>query len=161
MQLGRASLTAVCSSLLLVGVSVRSTHAQSIQEGKLTGTVFSEDRLALPGATVEISSPALITATRSTTSSAKGSYVFLNLRPGRYKLTASMGGFKTVSHDNIDIAPGAAATLDLTLPVGAIQETVVVSGGEHCPKVRPRTAQDGTSCAAEQMRGLVRSNRSV
>ena len=56
MQLGRASLTAICSSLFLVGGSAGSLRAQSIQEGKLTGTVVSEDRLALPGATVEISS---------------------------------------------------------------------------------------------------------
>jgi hypothetical protein len=110
-------------------MSVEAVHAQSMQEGKLTGTVFSEDKLALPGATVEISSPALITATRTTTSSAKGSYVFLNLPPGRYKLTASMSGFKTVSRDSIDVGAGAVATLDVTLPVGAFQETIVISGG--------------------------------
>src|SRR6266480_4703734 len=129
MRLGRASLTAISASLCLVGGSVGSLHAQSIQEGKITGTVVSEDRLALPGATVEISSPALITGTRSTTTSAKGSYVFLNVLPGKYKLTASSGGFKTVSRANIDVAAGAVATVDLTLPVGTIQETIEVSGG--------------------------------
>ena len=129
MQLGRASLTAICTSVFLVGGGVGSLLAQSIQEGKITGTVVSEDRLALPGATVEISSPALITGTRSTTTSAKGSYVFLNVRPGKYKLTASSGGFKTVSRGSIDVAAGAVVTLDLTLPVGTIQETIEVSGG--------------------------------
>jgi hypothetical protein len=110
-------------------VSVRIAHAQSVQQGKITGNVVSEDQLALPGATIEISSPALITGTRSTTSSSKGSYVFLNVPPGRYKLSASSNGFKTVSRDNIDVAAGAVVTLDLTLPVGTMQETIVVSGG--------------------------------
>jgi hypothetical protein len=129
MQLGKASWTAISCSLLLVGLSVRTGHAQSIQQGKITGTVDSEDRLALPGATIEISSPALMTGTRSTTSSSKGSYVFLNVPPGKYKLSASSSGFKTVSRDDIDVAAGAVVTLDLTLPVGTMQETIVVSGG--------------------------------
>jgi hypothetical protein len=129
MQLGKASWTAISCSLLLVGLSVRTGHAQSIQQGKITGTVVSEDRLALPGATIEISSPALMTGTRSTTSSSKGSYVFLNVPPGKYKLSASSSGFKTVSRDDIDVAAGAVVTLDLTLPVGTMQETIVVSGG--------------------------------
>jgi len=82
MQLGRVSLTAACFSLVLVGVSVRTGHAQSIQQGKITGTVVSEDKLSLPGATVEISSPALITGSRSVTTSTKGSYVFPTFRRG-------------------------------------------------------------------------------
>jgi len=129
MRLGKASWTAISCSLLLVGVSARTGHAQSIQQGKITGTVVSEDRLALPGATIEISSPALMSGTRSTTSSSKGSYVFLNVPPGKYKLSASSSGFKTVSRDDIDVAAGAVVTLDLTLPVGTMQETIVVSGG--------------------------------
>jgi hypothetical protein len=129
MRLGRPTWTAISCSLLFVGASARMGLAQSIQQGKITGTVVSEDRLALPGATVEISSPALLSGTRSTTTSAKGSYVFLNVPPGKYKLTASSGGFKTVSRANIDVAAGAVATLDLTLPVGTIQETIEVSGG--------------------------------
>ncbi len=129
MQSGRASSTAISVCLLLVGFGAAAVHAQSIQEGKLTGTVASEDRLALPGAAIEISSPALITGTRSTTTSAKGTYVFLNVPPGKYKLTASSTGFKTVARDSIEVTAGGVVTLDLTLPVGTMQETVTVSGG--------------------------------
>lgn len=127
MQLGRASLTAMCFSLVLVGVSVRPGHAQAISEGKMTGTVVSEDGMALPGATLEISSPALIAGKQSATTSAKGSYVFLNLPVGRYKISVSRDGFKQVTRDNINVSAGAVVTLDLTLPVGTVQETVVVT----------------------------------
>ena len=51
MQLRRAPFIAVCLTLLLVGVNVRSVRAQAIHEGKLTGTVTSEDGAPLPGAT--------------------------------------------------------------------------------------------------------------
>ena len=69
MRLGRAPLTAMCLSLLLVGVSVRSVRAQAILEGKVTGTVTSEDGVPLPGAAVEISSPSLLAVKRSATTS--------------------------------------------------------------------------------------------
>jgi hypothetical protein len=119
----------MCFSLALAGLSAGTAYAQSIQEGKITGTVLSEDKLALPGATIEITSPALITGTRSVPTSTKGAYVFLNLPPGKYKLTASSSGFKTVTRDNIDVSAGGSVTLDLTLPVGTVQETIVVTGG--------------------------------
>ena len=58
----------------------------------------------MPGATVEISSPSLMAGTRSAVTSADGSYVFLNLPAGRYTVTASLAGFKTVVRENIEVS---------------------------------------------------------
>jgi hypothetical protein len=127
MQFGRTSWTATCLCLLLVGVSVESARAQSILEGKVTGTVMSEDGVPLPGATVEISSPALLAVKRSTTTSAKGTYVFLNLPVGKYQVTASRDAFKTVIQENIDVSAASVLTVDLTLPVGTVEERVTVT----------------------------------
>jgi outer membrane receptor protein involved in Fe transport len=127
MQLGRTSWTAMCLSLLLVGVSVRSVRAQAITEGKMTGTVMSEDGVPLPGATVEISSPALLAGKRTATTSARGSFVFLNLPVGRYQITASRDAFKTVVRENIDVSAATVATVDVTLPVGTVEERVTVT----------------------------------
>jgi hypothetical protein len=120
-----AAITAL--SLVLAGLSVTSVRAQAIHEGKLTGIVYAEDRAALPGATVEISSPALLAGKKSTTVSAKGMYVFLNLPVGVYTVTASMSGFKTMVRENIEVSPDSAMTLDIVLPVGAVTETVTVT----------------------------------
>jgi len=127
MQVGRASLTALCFSLTFLGAGLRSVHAQAIHEGKITGTVVSEDGMGLPGATLEISSPALITGTQSATTSPRGTYVFLNLPVGKYKITATRDGFKRVARTNIEITAGGSVTLNLTLPVGGVQETVEVT----------------------------------
>ena len=127
MQLRRAPFTAVCLTLLLVGVNVRSVRAQAILEGKVTGTVTSEDGAPLPGATVEISSPALLAVKRSTTTSARGTYVFLNLPPGKYRLTATRDAFKTVIQENIDVTAASVLTVDMTLPVGKVEEQVTVT----------------------------------
>ncbi len=56
-----------CVSLFLVGGWASAVHAQAIHEGKLAGTVASEDQAVIPGATVEISSPALMSGARSAT----------------------------------------------------------------------------------------------
>jgi hypothetical protein len=112
--------------LLLVGVGVQSVRAQAILEGKVTGTVTSEDGEPLPGATVEISSPALL-GTRSTTTSTRGTYFFLNLPVGKYTVTASRDAFKTVQQGNVEVSAASVVTVDLTLPVGTVQEKVTVT----------------------------------
>ena len=124
MQWGKASLTATCVSLLLGGVTAR---AQGIYEGRITGTVTSEDGIALPGTNVEVSSPGLIGGSQTATTSAKGSYVLLNLPVGSYRVTVSRDGFKTVTRENVDVGAGSTVTLDLVMPVGTVQETVTVT----------------------------------
>jgi hypothetical protein len=115
-----------CFSLLFA-IGATPLRAQAVHEGKLTGTVSSEDHAVMPGATVEISSPAQMGGTKSATTSANGTYVFLNLMPGRYTVTASMSGFKTVVRNNIEVSADTTVTLDVVLPVGAVSETVTVS----------------------------------
>jgi hypothetical protein len=126
MHLGRTLAAATCFSLLFA-IGALPLRAQAVHEGKLTGTVTSEDHAVMPGATVEISSPAQMGGAKSATTSGNGTYVFLNLMPGRYTVTVSMSGFKTVVRDNIDVAADTTVTLDIALPVGAVSETVTVS----------------------------------
>jgi hypothetical protein len=119
-------LATFCFLFSLV-LSARSASAQAIHEGKLTGTVAGADHAVIPGATVEISSPALMPGTRSTTTSENGTYLFLNLPVGRYSVTTSIAGFKTVVRENITVSGDATVTLDFILPVGEIKESVTVS----------------------------------
>lgn len=126
MHSGTKLVAATCLSLLFVGASAPPVRAQAIHEGKLTGTVAGEDQAVIPGATVEIVSPALM-GPRSTVSSANGIYVFLNLPVGRYTVTGSLSGFKTVVRENIEVSADATVTLDIVLPVGSYSETITVS----------------------------------
>ena len=151
MQLGRASSTALCLSLLLVGVSVSPVRAQAILEGKLTGTVTSEDGVPLPGATVEISSPALL-GTRTTTTSTRGTYVLLNLPPGKYRLTASRDAFKTVVQENVDVSAASVLTVNMTLPVGTVQEQVMVTA--ESPIVDTKTSTIDSKIDQEMLQRL-------
>ena len=122
----RVGSVACCSFVCLL-LCANLVRAQAIHEGKLTGTVAGEDRAVIPGATVEISSPALLGGPRSGTTSDSGTYLFLNLPIGRYTVTASLSGFKTMVRENIDVSADATVSVDLILPVGEIKETVTVS----------------------------------
>ncbi len=72
--------------------------------------------------------PALLGGPRATTTAANGTYLFLNLPVGRYTVTASLTGFKTIVRENIEIVLRTRRSrVDLVLPVGEVKETVTVS----------------------------------
>jgi Carboxypeptidase regulatory-like domain/TonB-dependent Receptor Plug Domain len=114
--------------VLLVAIAgVTMVQAQSISGGKLTGTIMDDKGEPLPGVALEISGPALISGKRATTTTARGTYVFLDLPVGKYKLTATIPSFKTAVQENIAISVGTSLTVDLTMQLGAIEETITVT----------------------------------
>ena len=126
MHSGKGLAVAACLSVALVCALAPTARAQAIHEGKLTGTVTGEDHAVMPGATVEVAGPAMM-GPRSTVTSTNGTYAVLNLPAGRYTVTASLSGFKTVLRENIDVGGDATVTLDFVLPVGSYAETITVS----------------------------------
>jgi Carboxypeptidase regulatory-like domain/TonB dependent receptor len=152
MDSARKVVAVTCCSIFYLALCATSVSAQAITQGKLTGTVAAADRAVIPNVTVEISSPALMAGTRTTTTSDNGTYLFLNLPVGRYTVTASIAGFKTIVRENIDISPDATTTVDLVLPVGEIKETVTVSGAP--PIVDTKAATVDTRFTSEMLAKL-------
>lgn len=126
--------------------------AQSIQYGKITGTVVDESGAPIPGAQVEISSTALISGSRIVTTNESGTYIFLSLPVGAYYVTASLTGFKTSAMDNVRISGGDVATIDFKLEFGTVEETVTVSG--EAPLVDLKTSTVETKFGEEQLNRL-------
>jgi hypothetical protein len=63
----------------------------------------------------------------STVSSASGDYSFANLTPGEYQVEAAAPGFARLVHKGIHALIGQTVNLDLTLHVGASEQTVEVT----------------------------------
>ena len=82
----------------------------------------------LPGVTVEAASPVLIEKVRSVVSDAAGQYRIVDLRPGTYSVTFSLPGFTTVKREGIELSGNFVATVNADLRVGALEETVTVTG---------------------------------
>ncbi|MGB7217937.1 MAG: carboxypeptidase regulatory-like domain-containing protein [Vicinamibacterales bacterium] len=98
------------------------------QGGTIAGVVKDTSGAVLPGVTVEVASPALIERVRSAVTDGSGQYRIVDLRPGTYTVTAALTGFNTFKRDGIEISGIAVVTINADMKVGAIEETVTVSG---------------------------------
>ncbi len=94
----------------------------------ISGTVRDATGAVLPGVTVEAGSPALIEKVRTVVSDAAGQYKVVSLPPGVFTVTFSLTGFGSVRREGIELTTGFTATVDSELRVGAVEETVTVSG---------------------------------
>jgi hypothetical protein len=102
--------------------------AQTTASGSIAGSVVDSSGSALPGVTVEAASPALIEKVRTVVSDARGEYKIVDLRPGTYTVTFALAGFSTFKREGIELTTGFTATANAELRVGALEETITVSG---------------------------------
>jgi hypothetical protein len=116
-----AGLVAVWALLLLLP---RSAFAQ----GSITGVVKDASGGVLPGVSVEASSPALIEKVRTAVTDGTGQYRIEDLRPGTYTITVTLQGFSTYKREGIELTGTFTATINADLKVGALSETITVSG---------------------------------
>ncbi|MBL8173594.1 MAG: carboxypeptidase regulatory-like domain-containing protein [Bryobacterales bacterium] len=93
----------------------------------MQGTVSDSSGAVVPGAKVSVENQAT-GASRSVETDAAGKYAFPQIAPGTYKVTASGQGFATAAVSDVRLLVSTPATLHLTLEVGAITQTVNVSG---------------------------------
>jgi hypothetical protein len=97
-------------------------------QAAITGVVKDTSGAVLPGVTVEAASPVLIEKVRSVVSDSTGQYRIVNLRPGTYTVTFSLPGFSSVKRDGIELSGSFVATVNGDLKVGALEETITVTG---------------------------------
>jgi Carboxypeptidase regulatory-like domain/TonB-dependent Receptor Plug Domain len=98
-----------------------------IQTGEITGRVSDDTGAILPGATVTLTSPALIQP-QTATSSETGSFRFPQIPIGTYSVKFELPGFKTVVREGIVVTIGFTAQVNQQLAISTVQETVTVSG---------------------------------
>ncbi len=115
-------------SLLMViaGLVPALASAQGVQTGTLMGTVTSSDGMALPEATVVITSAAL-QGERAAKTDVNGVYVLATLPPGTYAVRIAKSGLSPVELTAL-VPLGGTASADATLSVAAVSETVLVEG---------------------------------
>jgi hypothetical protein len=121
-------------------------------QGTLTGTVRDQSGAVLPGVTVEASSPVLIEKVRSAVTDTAGQYRIPGLNPGTYSLTFRLSGFTTVTRPDIVLSGTSTLTIPIDMRVGALAETITVTG--ETPVVDVQTAQRETVLSAETIAAM-------
>src|SRR5258705_2878473 len=148
---GRFVFALVCA--LLVS---RSASAQLSPAG-IAGAARDMSGGVLPGVTVEAASPALIEKVRTVVTDDQGRYNIVDLRPGVYRVTFTLPGFNTLVRDGVTLSSGFTAAVNADLPVGALQETVTVSGAS--PLVDTQNVRKQTLITSELLDALPTSTK--
>jgi hypothetical protein len=133
-----------------------SLAAAQFDTATVLGTVRDASGSHVPGVTVTLSNVNTgITATAVTTPD--GSYQFLNVRVGTYVVRAELAGFSTAVAENIAVTVNARLRVDLTLTVGNLDESVIVTGS--APVLESESSERGQVIGREQIVNLPLNGR--
>ena len=110
-------------------------------QASIAGVVRDSSGGVLPGVTVEAASPALIEKVRTVVSDGAGQYRIIELRPGTYSVTFSLPGFNTVKREGIELSGTFVATVNADMRVGALEETITVTGAAPVVDVQSTRGQ--------------------
>jgi len=123
-----SNIKATIGFTLLVFLMFAPLHLLAqVGTSDVLGTVTDTSGGLIPNATVTIKNVGT-SATRSTTTSERGDYIFSVLPNGSYSLTVEAAGFKRYTV-TFDLSSGTRARYDANLEVGTVSETVEVSAG--------------------------------
>ena len=90
---------------------------------------------------MEAASPVLIEQSRSVVTDGSGRYSIVDLRPGTYTVTFTLPGFRTTRREGIILEGAFAAQVNASLAVGAVSETVTVTGASPVVDVQNTRTQ--------------------
>jgi hypothetical protein len=122
---GSVARTVSFHVLLLLFALPALTSAQETR-ATLTGTVKDPQGAVIPGVTVSCLNTDTNVATEAVTNEA-GVFSVQKVQPGPVRVTASLSGFKTFVREGITLRTAETVTINVTLAVGAVEETITVS----------------------------------
>jgi hypothetical protein len=123
----RVSFIVAVFSYLTLAASLTAS-AQSVSSATIEGIAKDESGSVLPGVTVTASSPQLQVGQLVQVTDSTGAYRFVDLPAGTYRVRAELQGFSANVHDELRLTVGFTARIDLILKVGALEESITVSG---------------------------------
>ena len=144
-------------TVVLAFVSLATFAMGQETRATLTGRVTDPTGAVVPNANITI----VDTDTGATTtvrSNGAGAYSAPFLLPGTYKVTAQLAGFKTYVRTGLALQTEQTMTINITLQVGAVDQSVTVSAGT--PLIDTSDASLGQSLTSEQVMDLPSNGRS-
>ena len=119
-------MRSVLAALVIV-FSFFVSHAFAQATGQINGVVTDSSGGVVPGATVTAVEQQT-GLSRDTVSAANGLYTFPSLRPTLYEIRAVLTGFRTIRRTGIELLANQNLTVNVTLELGELSETVSVAG---------------------------------
>jgi hypothetical protein len=148
----RSTILVGAFAILVTGIAPDRVWAQSAQSASMVGKVTDESGGALPGVTVTLKSPQLQVPQLSTITGSDGDYRILDLPVGTYSVQFELQGFQIGLYTDIRLTVGLAGRVDGVLKIGAISETVQVTG--LSPVVDTVHTTGNTTLVQDQLRSI-------
>lgn len=114
-------------SVCILGLCAVSVALGQAGKGSISGLISDPSGAIVNGAQVTALNKATGVVLHTVTSKA-GVYSFVSLNPGLYVVTATQKGFESVAQDNVLVTVDQATTVNISMRVGSVTETVTVSG---------------------------------
>jgi hypothetical protein len=155
-QQSRGVVAVLVFTLAVSLVVDQSVSAQATAQ--LRGTIRDESGAVLPG--VDVTATQTDTGlVRSVVSDGTGAYLFTNLPVGPYRLDVTLAGFRTFQQTGIVLQVGGSPTINVTMNLGALSETVTVQG--EAPLVDTQRAGVGSVIENERILELPLNGRNA
>ena len=116
----------ILAAVLCMSASVNA-HGQSAVDGAVAGTVKDKTGSVVPNAKVEVRNDGT-NALQTVISDDQGFFRAIHLQPGKYTITVTASGFQTFKSTGLTVEVGALTNVEASLPVGASETTVEVTG---------------------------------
>lgn len=140
---------------IVLGMFALPASAQ-LSSASVTGVVHDSSGSIMPNVKLVLRN--VDTAVeRQALSNNAGNYVFLSITPGNYTLQASAPGFQTTQIPQFNLEVNQTATLDISMKVGAVQDTVTVEAAGEL--VQASSAEVGAVVAEKQVVDLPLNGR--
>ncbi len=123
---------------------------------EINGTIFDTAKAVIPGATVTATHEAT-GLVRTFTSGEDGRFVIATLTPGTYTIAVELAGFQTTTRQGVAVGVGQELTLDFTLSVAALQESLTVTA--EAPVVEVTASRVGTNVTTREIDNLPSQGR--
>ncbi len=144
--------TAVVAACAVLGLLATAPVQAQVQTGSITGTATDTSGAVLPGVAVTLTGERLIGGPQTAITDTNGVYRFARLSPGSYGVKFELSGFRTIERPDVRISAAFVATINGRMEVGALNETITVTG--ESPTVDVRSNVQQTVMSQEILEGV-------
>ncbi|HVR37840.1 MAG TPA: TonB-dependent receptor [Thermoanaerobaculia bacterium] len=148
-------LTIAALTLVLALIGSTAFAQTDVTTSRISGVVTDSSNAPLPGVTVEAKNTETGFAATHVTDT-DGAYRLVNLPTGKYTVTASLEGFNKVAR-SVDLKLGSAPTINFSLGLSAVSETITVTSA--APLVEVTNTAASTTITTEEIKDLPLNGR--
>jgi hypothetical protein len=145
-------------ALLFLGFLLACGHAGAQTTGTLLGVVTDQGGAVVPSSTVKVTNTET-GFTKTTTTTAEGTYLIPLLPIGHYSISVTANGFKSFTQSNVEIPVAQDIRVDVKLEIGQVAQTVTVNG--NVINIDTTTATLGETVDNARLEGLPLNGRNA